>query len=345
MNRVVTIIGDHFMQPGRFAEALAARVNPDLVIRTVTLDWPDDPMRQSGDGTAESGLAEYVGTQAAVAEALVDAELALVHLAPVGEAVFKANPQLEFLGVARGGPVNVDTAAARRYDVRLVNAPGRNSTAVAEFTVGLILAATRRVAVGHHALFTDGRWRGDLYRADQAGPELRQLTVGIIGYGRIGSLLPALLAPFGARVLVCDPVVQIADDTPARQVDFDTLIAEADIVSLHARPPADHRRLLGAREITAMRHGAYLINTTRGDLVDQDALAHALGSGRLAGAALDTFDIEPLPAESPLTNLDNVVLTPHIAGASHDTVERSAAMLADEVGRYLRRDAPRNPVS
>jgi len=300
-------------------------------------------MRQSGAGTPEAGLAEYVGTQAETAEAVAGAELCVTHLAPIGEAVLDANPQLGFIGVARGGPVNIDVDAVTRRGICLVNAPGRNKTAVAEYTIGLMLAATRRIAAGYHAL-ANGRWRGDLYRSDTAGPELRELTVGLIGWGRIGSLLPAMLAPFGPRVLVHDPYVKVPDTALAKAVDFDTLIADADIVSLHARCNAANRHMIGQRALAAMRNHAYLINTARGDLVDHAALYSALMAGEIAGCALDTFDAEPLPSDSPLLELEQVVATPHIAGASQYTINRAAAIMADEVGCFLRGDPPHHPV-
>ena len=151
-------------------------------------------------------------------------------------------PDLKLVAVSRGGPVNVDLKAAKARGVAVVNAPGRNASAVAEFTIGAIIAVTRLITEGHAAL-SQGEWRGDLYRAEVAGPELSELTVGLIGYGHIGTRVVKLLKPFGPRILVFDPYVEVSAEDRAdgvEQVDFDALLARADVVSLH--PPASRPR-------------------------------------------------------------------------------------------------------
>src|SRR5262249_49565989 len=145
--------------------------------------------------------------------------------------------QLKLIAVSRGGPVNIDLAACREHGVVVVNAPGRNASAVAEFTIGAILAETRLIRAGHEAL-RQGIWRGDLYRVDVTGTELSELTVGLIGYGHIGTRVVRLLKPFGCRILVCDPYKRLAAEDIADgviQVELARLLSESDVVSLHAR--------------------------------------------------------------------------------------------------------------
>ena len=180
-------------------------------------------------------------------------------------------------------------------------------------------------------------WRGDLYRADLTGAELSELTVGLIGYGHIGTRVVRLLKPFGCRILVGDPYVPLSPEDRAdgvEQVDLDTLLKRSDVVSLHARVTEETTGFLAAPQFARMKRGRYFINTARGPMVDYDDLYQALESRHVRGAMLETFWQEPPPPDSPLLQLDNVTLTPHIAGASTTTVRIAARMVAEEVRRH-----------
>ncbi|SMX42043.1 2-hydroxyacid dehydrogenase [Maliponia aquimaris] len=339
----VAIIGDGFMRAEVFARALTATCGTRVTCRTLDLPWPDSPMRHGGPGMEQIG--EYAGTPEEVIAFAGSAPVLVTHLAPLSRGVFEALPTLQLVAVPRGGPVNVDMTAAADHGVRVVNAPGRNASAVAEFTIGAILAETRTITRGHDAL-RQGTWRGDLYRSDTTGDELADMTVGVIGYGHIGTRVVRLLRAFGTRVLVCDPYVPLtAQDTTdgVTQTDLHDLLSQSDIVTLHPRVTPETRGMIDATTLAAMKPGAILVNTARGPLVDLDALTAALHSGHLRGAMLDTFTTEPPPANSPLLTLPNVTLTPHIAGASLKTVRTAAAMAAEEVRRWLDHESPLNP--
>jgi D-3-phosphoglycerate dehydrogenase len=261
----------------------------------------------------------------------------VTHLAPVSRAMLERLPDLRFIAVSRGGPVNIDMQAARDHGVLVVNTPGRNASAVAEFTIGAILAETRLIRAGHEALRA-GEWRGDLYRADRTGRELGEMTVGVIGYGAIGSRVVKLLKAFGCRLLVADPYVQITVQDRSDGVEhvaLDALLARADVITLHARVTPETTGFIGRDALAQTKHGAIFINTARGPMVDYDALYEALASGQLGGAMLDTFAVEPVPPDWPLLRLPNVTLTPHIAGASVRTVTIAAEQAAEEVRRLL----------
>ncbi|MHA1190274.1 MAG: 2-hydroxyacid dehydrogenase, partial [Alphaproteobacteria bacterium] len=248
------------------------------------------------------------------------------------------------IGVSRGGPVNIDMQAARDHNVLVVNVPGRNASAVAEFTIGAILAETRKIREGHEALRA-GTWRGDLYRADTTGRELNELTVGIIGYGNIGTKVVRILQAFGCRILVHDPYVQLSRPDAANGVELvslDRLLGDADVVSLHPRVTEETRQMMNADTFAKMKPGALFVNTARGPLCDYDALYAALTDGHLGSAMLETFSVEPVPADWPLLQLDNVTLTPHIAGASVRTVTFAAEQIAEEVRRFIDDEPPRN---
>jgi D-3-phosphoglycerate dehydrogenase len=333
----VAIIGDHFMLPETFAAALHGACGDLVRIRSLTLPWPDEPMEHGYAGSALEGLREYQGEPAAMVAFIGQAEILVTHLAPVSVGMLAELPALRLIAVSRGGPVNIDMAAARARGVRVVNTPGRNASAVAEFTIGAILAETRLIRVGHEAL-RQGIWRGDLYRADRTGRELSEMTVGLIGYGAVGSRVVRLLKPFGCRILVCDPYVQLAPadrDDGVLQVDLDHLLRMSDVVSLHPRVTTETTGMIGATQLATMRRGALLVNTARGPLLDYAALYNSLVSGHLGGAMLETFAIEPPPVAWQLLQLPNVTLTPHIAGASIKTIAIAAKAAAEEVRRYL----------
>jgi D-3-phosphoglycerate dehydrogenase len=341
----IAIIGDRFMLPSMFEEALRACCSDGLAIETMEMPWPDEPMEHGYAVPGMDGLKEYQGDPEEIVCFVADADVVVTQLAPFSAAMLDRLPNLKLIAVSRGGPVNVDMSAARKRNILVVNTPGRNASAVAEFTIGAILAETRLTTRGHDAL-RKGVWRGDLYRADLTGEELSQMTVGVIGYGHVGTKVVRLLKAFGCRILVADPYVQLsATDARdgVRHVGLDQLLCECDVVTLHARVTQETRGFLGREQFAAMRKGAYFVNTARGPMVDYDALTDALRIHHLRGAALETFAVEPTPADLELLRLENVTLTPHIAGASIKTVRHAAEAAAEEVRRYLAGEGPLNP--
>lgn len=345
MRRSVAIIGDHFMLPEVFAEKLEEACGDSLLIRTRKENWPDEPMEHGYAVDGMDGLKEYFGSADDVVDFVGKAEILVTQLAPMSRGMLERLPGLKMIAVSRGGPVNIDMKAARDHRVRVVNTPGRNATAVAEFAIGAILAETRKIRVGHEALRA-GTWRGDLYRADVTGRELNEMTVGVIGYGNIGTKVVKLLRAFGSRILVHDPYVQLApDDRDAgvELVPFERLLAEGDVVTMHARVTEETTRMMNAEAFARMKPGSLFVNTARGPLCDYDALLAALTEGHLGGAMLETFAVEPVPPDWRLLQLPNVTLTPHIAGASRRTVTFAAEQAAEEVRRYLAGEPPRNP--
>lgn len=341
----IAVIGDQFMKASAFTDALAKVPGLDADVRTMELPWPDQPMRHGYVDGGLQGLREYMGEPDEIVRFVDGAEILINHLAPINGDILDRLPALKLIAVSRGGPVNIDVAACRARKVKLVNTPGRNSSAVAEFTIAAILAETRLIRAGHESL-RQGVWRGDLYRFDKIDAELSEMTVGLIGYGHIGTKVVRLLKPFGCRILVCDPYVPLsaADrEDDVEQVDLDTLLKRSDVVSLHARVTEETKGFLAAPQFARMKPGAYFINTARGPMVNYDDLYQALKSRHIRGAMLETFWLEPPPPESPLLKLDNVTLTPHIAGASTTTVRIAARMIAEEIRRHGAGEPPLNP--
>jgi D-3-phosphoglycerate dehydrogenase len=345
MTATIAIIGDRFMLPSMFEAAIRKSVPGEVEIRSLELPWPDEPMEHGYAQAGLDGLKEYMGKPDEVIDFVGDADVVVTQLAPFSAGMMDQLPRLRLIAVSRGGPVNIDMAAARQRRIRVVNTPGRNASAVAEFTIGAILAETRMITRGHDAL-RRGEWRGDLYRADLTGEELSEMTVGVVGYGHVGTKVVRILKAFGCRILVSDPYVQLsADDLRdgIEQVSLERILAEADIVTLHARVTDETRGFFGSEQFASMKQGAYFVNTARGPLVDYPALTQALKSRHLRGAAIETFGIEPVPPEWELLALDNVTLTPHIAGASVKTVKFAAEAAAEEVRRFLAGEPPLNP--
>jgi D-3-phosphoglycerate dehydrogenase / 2-oxoglutarate reductase len=240
----------------------------------------------------------------------------------------------------RGDPNNVDVEAATAAGVPVLHAPGRNADAVAELAVGLLLAVTRHIVVA------DGEVRAGRIYADGLipyqrfrGRELRGLAAGIVGLGAVGRALAWRLEGLGLRVISSDPF------NPQATHGLDDLLAESDVVSLHAPVTPDTVGMIGAGQFAAMRDGAVFLNTARAQLHDDEALVAALRSGKLAGAGLDHFVGENLAVDHPLTGFPNVVLTPHIGGATWDTEARQATMVADGLERLAAGERPENIVN
>jgi D-3-phosphoglycerate dehydrogenase / 2-oxoglutarate reductase len=346
MTRKISIIGDRFMLSSTFAEAIRARP-PDAALEMTQHDlaWPDEPMEHGYAVEGMDGLKEYMGSADEVVALVGDAEILVTHLAPVSASIMDRLPQLKFIAVSRGGPVNIDMSAARARGIKVVNTPGRNASAVAEFTIGAILAETRNITRGHEGL-RKGEYRGDLYRADVAGRELSEMTVGLVGYGEVGQRAVQYLKVFGCKILVHDPYVQLSVDDlhdGVMQVSFDRVLEESDVLSLHARVTPETTRMMNRDALRRMKRDATLINTARGPLLDYDALYEVMRDGHLRGAMLETFAIEPVPPDWPLLQLPNVTLTPHIAGASVKTIRHAAALIAEEIRRHLSGEGPLNP--
>jgi D-3-phosphoglycerate dehydrogenase len=326
--------GDEFVGTDLLVSAVRAEVGTAAACTELSLPWPIEPFGPVG------GVQEASGTEEQVIEAIAGAEAVVTQMAPFTKKVFVAAPQLKLVSVSRGGPVNVDLAAATEAGVAVTFAPGRNATAAAEFAVGMILAAMRRISTSSAELL-GGTWRGDYYAYPNAGVELEGTTVGLVGYGAIGSRVARVLVAFGANVLVADPFAgasAIAADG-AELVELDELLRRSFVVSLHARLTEQTRHLIDAEKLALLPDGAVLVNSARGGLLDYAPLPEALRTGRLGALALDVYDVEPPPADWALRDGPNVIATPHLAGASRQTAERAATIVAAEVGRYARGEA------
>ncbi|MFD7027405.1 2-hydroxyacid dehydrogenase [Streptomyces sp. NPDC059917] len=334
MNTKVLAAGDHFVLPALLTEEVVRAAAPAAVeVSEIQLPWPHTPFGPVAEAIEASG------TEEEMIEALRGVEVCVTQLAPLTERILAASPDLKLMCVSRGGPVNADLEAATRHGVAVCYAPGRNAVATAEHTLTLLLAAARGVG-DTHADMRAGVWRGDYYDYDNCGIEIEGCTIGLIGYGAIGSRVAKVLRAMGAEVLVHDPYVKPESVAGvAELVTLDALLTRSKIVSLHARVTAETTGMIGAAQIAKLPRGAVLVNCARGALLDYEAVCDALESGQLSGAGFDVFPVEPVPAGSRLLTTPGIVMTPHIAGGSRQVAHKAARIVAGEVGRYLRGEA------
>jgi len=330
----VLAAGDRFILPQLFSDELHAALGPDIQVRTLELPWPDVPFGPVAN------VNEASGDEQLIIDALSGCEALVTQLAPITETILAANPQLKFIGVSRGGPTNIDLAACERHGVTVCNVPGRNGPATAEMSLGLLLSVLRRIPATQRTL-ENGVWEGSFYRADQVGFEIDGATIGLIGAGAVGSRLATALHAMGATVLVYDPYLpeHALQGIVERVSSTAELLDRSKIVSIHARLTEQTANVINAESLKLMPHGSYLVNAARGGLVDYDAVAEALRNGQLAGAAFDVFPTEPVDFSHPIFDAAregfNIVMTPHIAGASTQTAQRAARGTALELARFL----------
>jgi D-3-phosphoglycerate dehydrogenase len=249
---------------------------------------------------------------------------------------------LKLIVCAKGTEFFIDNDVATQQNIIVAYTPGRNANSVAEYTIGLILSLTRGI-IDNHNLVTQGKWPILSALADR-GIELNQKTVGIVGLGAIGFRVGTILKTFGMKVLVYDPYVKQdrLKALDAKQVDLDTLMKESDIVTIHALVTEETTGMISKEKLELMKPSAYFINTSRGKIVDEDALADLLEQKKIRGAALDVYLREPIKRKSKLLELPNLIHTSHIGGSSADVPYYSSKMAYDEVVRYLEGKPPTN---
>jgi len=285
--------------------------------------------------------------QLEVAAACVDADLVIAdrrHRHRIDRTVLEVMRRCKLIQQPAVGFDTIDYRAAAEFGIPVANAAGYNKDSVADWTVMAMIALIRRSFWGDRQLRA-GRWSDeDQMRAEEMmGRELGAMTIGIVGLGNVGSAVARRLAGFGSRILFADIVSRTLAGTT--QVGLDSLLSESDIVCVHTPLDVDTRRLINAERLATMQRGSYLVNAARGAIVDEAALVEALRRGLLAGAALDVFDVEPLPTDSPLRTLENVILAPHRGAATREAETRLIEVVGENLRRVLDGRPPLNVVN
>ena len=327
------VVGDSYMPVEVFRRAFE-RLGDDHDFDYFQLD-----MRQTdiGDSDSERRISEFAGSPRQISERLSDHDALVVHGGAVTDAVLDAAPGLRLVCCARGGPVNIDVEAATERGIPVATTPGKNAEAVADLTIAFLVILARGVMRAAGFLSGGGRVGESTFEgAEWFGHDLGGHLLGLIGYGQVGRRVALRALAMGMAVASFDPFVAPAAMAAdgVRAVSFGELLAEARFVSLHARQPATGPDLFGEAEFARMRAGSFFVNTARETLVDEEALFAALSSGHLAGAALDVLRPRAAGEVNPLLGLASVVATPHIGGATFETLDRGATMVAEEIERF-----------
>lgn len=272
---------------------------------------------------------QLVDDPPALAAALASADAWIVrNRTQVRGVALAAAAKVRVVGRLGVGLDNIDLEACKARGIEVIPATGANADSVAEYVVTMALVLLRGAYFATAAVGA-GQWpRAKL----SEGREVKGKVLGLVGYGSIGRLTAQKATALGMRVVTHDPMVASPDARP-----LEALLAESDVVSLHMPLTPETRGLIDARRLAMMKPDAVLVNTARGGVVDEAALAGALRAGKLGGAALDVFDAEPLPAGSPLAGAPNLVLTPHVAGVTKESNERVSSLIAERVADFLRR--------
>ena len=258
--------------------------------------------------------------------------------------VFEKVPSLRFVGICRNTTTHVEVEAATTHGVLVVNTPDRNAQAVAELALGLMLSLSRRIPTAH-VYVTDGLWQNPIHPyVSMRGSELSGRTIGIIGLGSIGLRLASMATALGMDCIAYDPYV-IDAPNDISLTGLETLLAASDFVAIHAPATSETENLLDAHKLALMRSTAYLVNLSDPSIISEEALVTSLRNQRIAGAALDVFETHPIAPTNPLLSLDNVILTPHIGGATGETIERHSKSMADDIRRFCDGKKPINLVN
>ena len=304
-------------------------------------DLSYDCIRQFGEVT----LYQRTETEAETIERIGDSEIVLVNKVPITEAVLAACPGIRLICVQATGYNIVDCDACARRGIPVTNVPSYGTAVVAQFTMALILELCHRIGLHDQSVH-----RGDWVKSDNfcywltPQTELAGKTLGILGFGRIGREVGKLAKAFGMQVIACSRSQCEEGRQIGEYVDMDTLLARSDILSLHCPQTPGTEKIINARSLARMKDGAMLINTARGGLLDENAVAEALRSGKLRGAAVDVVSKEPMAPDNPLLSAPGCIITPHIAWAPVESRQRLLDCVVENIRCFLN-GTPQNVVN
>jgi len=324
----ILVVGDSFMPPRYFRESFAGvELEHDVTYAQV-----DATQTFVATTASEQRIRESQGSPAELVGWMPGIEVLVVQGAPVTDEVIAASDQLRLVCCARGGPVNVDVEAVNGKGLPLVITPGKNAEAVADLALAFLVMTARRLSEAQRFLHEGNDANDNWVGARFIGSDLRRHVLGLVGFGQVGPRVAARALAFGLEVIVFDPYVEV--QTFEQVASLGELLERSDFVSLHARATPETEKIIDAAAFATMKPGAVLVNTARETLVDEEALDLALASGQLGGAALDLVRERKEPGPHPLLRHNNVVITPHVGGATHETLLQGAEMIAEEISRF-----------
>lgn len=315
------------MKPSLFMTREIPKRGLDIIRENFDVDlWPDEAPPSKDE------IIRRVRDKQALVSLLTD---------PIDEEVISSAPNLRIIAQYAVGFDNIDLNAATKRGIYVTNTPEVLTETTADFAFALMLAVARRVVEADRYV-RSGRWKVAWHPLMMLGEDVHGRTLGIVGLGRIGCAVARRAKGFNMRILYHDVARRedLERELGIRYVDLETLLRESDFVTIHTPLTPETYHLIGERQLRMMKRTAFLINTSRGKVVDQKALYKALKEGWIAGAALDVFEQEPIPMDDPLLELENVVLAPHIASASHETRSRMAEIVAENLLAFKRGEVP-----
>lgn len=321
-------IGDLFIPAEIIAKGFKELEANDIDVRTVDWAMNEEAELQRINSIVESRGCEAVEPPDYVYALAKDADIIATQFCTITRQLIDNCPKLKVIGVLRAGCENVNVEYASKRGIVVLNTPGRNADAVADFTVGMMIAEARNIAKGHAAL-KNGNWVRQYSNSDSI-PDMCGKTVGLIGFGQIGRKVAKRLSGFDMTICCYDPYVTEFPEG-VECLSLEEIMSISDFISIHVRSSKKTEKLISIDMIAKMKPTAYLINTSRPSIVDENALIDALKHKRIAGAALDVFSIEPPGINHPLVRLDNVTLTPHMAGGTKDAFYNSPKKMAAEL--------------
>lgn len=332
----ITVVGDIVVNSKIFVEAVKTLyIDEEVEVKEIV--WPAETrqefQRKAQNLEKNGPAAEKVPEE--LYKEIVDTDILLVHFCPVPGDLIEKGRKLKLIGTCRGGMEHVEVDAATRLNIPVIHCI-RNAEATSDFAVGLMFAETRNIARGHAALKT-GSWKKDYVNAGYT-TNMRDMTVGVVGLGHIGKLVAEKASGIGMKVIAYDPfVTQQAVDEMGLKVTMtgrEELFKTADIISLHMRLTPETEKCINKDLLSLMKPTAYLINTSRAGVLDKEDLIDALKNRKIGGAALDVFWEEPVPENDPILELDNITLTPHLAGNVVDALPKSPLLLVSKINEF-----------
>lgn len=326
-------IADLFIDEEMMRKGLKSLEEEGIEVIVKLWQHPDLEALQKDNITLEQGGSEAVDLPDYLLAGIDAYDMIITQFAPIGKKVIDQSENLKVIGVLRAGIENVNREYAESKGIKVFNTPGRSETSVSEFTVGLILSEIRNIGRADRKL-RNGEWEKH-YPNGILAPELKESTVGLVGYGAIGQKVANLIRPFGGKIIFYDEY--FTGDTLDAQVEtLDDLVTQADIISMHARLTSETKNLINKNHFNQMKANAVVINSARSGLINEKDLIEALQQKKITGAAIDVFDQEPLPANHPYLALDNITITPHIAGSTIGNFANSPKILANRImNEYL----------
>lgn len=326
-------IADLFIDKQMMEEGLSRLKESGVEVTIKEWKHKDLEALQKDNIKLEQEGSEAIELPGELTDDLDDYDIIITQFAPIGKKVIDQAKNLKVLGVLRAGIENVNEEYAISKGITVLNTPGRSTTSVSEFTVGMILTEIRNIARSNHKL-RNGVWEKN-FPNGVLSPELKDSTVGLIGYGAIGRRVAELLRPFGAKLLFFDDYFN--GETPDVKVEsLEELVRSSDIISMHYRLTEKTKNMINKEHFDLMKKNAVLINTARSGLVNEADLVEALREKKIAGAAVDVFDVEPLPSDHPYNSLENITITSHIAGSTIGNFANSPVILGERIIESLK---------